>query len=57
MKSYEENFKFDFVNYKDLSKEEKKVYDLCEKIAKELNFTTLLKKVKISNTMHKKFKG
>lgn len=53
MKSYEENFKFDFVKYKDLSKEEKKVYDLCEKIAKELNFTTLLKKVKISNTMHK----
>ena len=53
MKSYEENFKFDFVNYKDLSKEEKKVYDLCEKIAKELNFTTLLKKLKISNTMHK----
>lgn len=53
MKSYEENFKFDFVNYKDLTKEEQKVYDLCENLAKELEFNNVLKKVKISNTMHK----
>lgn len=53
MKSHEENFEFDFVKYKDLSKEEQKVYDLCERIAKELQFDTLLKRIKISNTMHK----
>ncbi len=53
MKSYEENFKFDFVNYKDLTKSERVTYDLCENLAKELGFSKLLKKVKISNTMHK----
>lgn len=53
MKTYEENFEFDFVKYKDLTKHEQKVYDLCENIAKELDFYSILKKVKISNTMHK----
>lgn len=51
MKSHEENFKFDFVNYKDLNKSELDVYDLCENLAKELGFSKLLKKVKISNTI------
>ncbi|MDO7206279.1 hypothetical protein Q5M85_21435 [Paraclostridium bifermentans] len=47
MKTYEENFEFDFVKYKDLTKDEQKVYDLCENISKELDFYNILKKVKI----------
>ena len=53
MKSYEEKFEFDFVDYKELDEQEKKVYDLCESIAKELGFADILSKIKISNTMHK----
>lgn len=53
IKSYEENFKYDFVEYKDLTKDEQEVYDLCKNISKELDFNDVIKKIKISNTMHK----
>lgn len=56
MMSYKKNFKFDFVDYNDLTKSEQVTYDLCENLAKELGFSKLLKKVKISNTMHQSMK-
>lgn len=53
IKSYEQNFEFDFVKYKDLTKEEQTIYDLSKNIASKLKLKTVLSKVKISNTMHK----